>query len=205
MKWVMIAFVACGGVDQGIVLAEPISVSLEWVELDCKKCPELAVRLQPKEGSVGFVERSDPKFADLEKAVKRVLVHHVEWMEPGTKAKHSTRIDETTFDLGLAIRVAENGAYDAEVNVSRKQGAELPASVRPGTQLTPAQMKGVQKAAMSYRLRLLPGRRMAIGALANAGDAARNNSGPKMLVLIIGLDEPEEASHGSGHHSAESR
>ena len=205
MRLGIITLIGCVFLWSGLACAEPVRVSLDWVELDCTKCPELAARLRPKEGQVAITQTDDPKFTDLEeKAAKKVLVHHIEDIEPGTKAKHATRIDETTFDLELAIRLRENGVYVADLTASRTQGAELPASVKPGTHLTLAQMKGVRRASMAFRLGLLPGQSVAIGGLARAGDAARNKSGSKMHVLIIGLEKAEEVKRMSERHSAES-
>ncbi|MHB0961499.1 MAG: hypothetical protein ACYC0X_24220 [Pirellulaceae bacterium] len=205
MKLWIIAFLVCMFLGHGIGQAEPVRVSLEWVELDCRKCPDLAARLQAKEGQVAITQRDDPKFTDLEKkAAKKVLVHHVENIEPGTKAKHATRINDTTFDLELAIRLKETGVYEADLTASRTQGAEMPVPLKPGTQLTPAQMKGVRKASMAFRLGLVPGQSMAIGGLAKVGNTPKGKSGPKMLILIIGLEKPEEAKRVSEGHSRES-
>ncbi len=172
-----------------------------WTARNARSWP----RFQPKEDQIAIAHRGDPKFADLEKkAAKWVLVHDVEYIEPGTKAKHSTRIGEATFDLELAIRLTENVVYEAALNATRSQGARLPASVKPGTHLTPAQMKGIQRHSMAFRLGLLPGQSMAIGGLARAGDVTRNKSSSKMLVLIIGLEKPEEAKRVSERHSMDS-
>ena len=147
----------------------------------------------------------DPKLTDLEeKAAKKVLVHHVESIEPGTKAKHATRIDDTTFDLELAIRLKETGVYETDLTASRTQGAEIPVPLKPGTQLTPAQMKGVRRVNMAIRLGLLPGQSMAIGGLARVGDATKDKPGQKMLILIIGLEKPEVAKRVPEGHSMES-
>ncbi len=205
MRLKIIAFLVCVFVGHGFGQAEPVRVSLEWVELDCTKCPDLAKRLQAEEGQVAIIQRDDPKFTGLEeKAARKVLVHHVESIEPGTKAKHATRIDDTTFALELAIRLKETGVYEADLTASRTQGADTPVPLKPGTQLTPAQMKGVRKASMAFRLGLVPGQSVAIGGLAKVGDTPKSKSGPKMLILVIGLEKPEEAKRVSEGHSRES-
>ena len=72
-------------------------------------------------------------------------MHHVQWIEPGTKAKHATRINDTTLYLELAITLAEEGTYRTDFRIERKQGTELPVSVKPGTQLTPQQMRSARR------------------------------------------------------------
>ena len=169
-----------------------IGVSVEWLELDCTKCPDLLARFQPAKNRVGMAERHDAKFADLEKkAAKRVLVRHVEWMEPGTKAKHSTQIGDTTVDLELTVRMAGSGGYDVGINFARKEGAELPATITPGDQLTPAQRKGIEKVQSSTGFRLLPGESCVVGGLAQR-DRTKGDAGLTMLVLIVGVDKPGE-------------
>lgn len=194
MKWAVIAVVAFACLGQGFGRAAPICVSLEYIELDYTKCPELAARFQPREGYVGIAERRDAKFADLEKkAAKRVLVHHVEWIEPGTKVNHVTRINETTFALNLAIKLTGKGNYAAAVHAEWKQGCELPASVKPGTQLTPAQMKAVEKGIdtrqTTITLRLSPGQSWVIG-----GKDAKAST---ITALIVGVGESGPAESGS--------
>jgi len=134
MKWAIISIVAFACLSPRLGQAEAVRVSFEWIELDCTKCPELAAGFQPKEGTIAIVERRDPICVELEKrAVRRVLVDHAEWIEPGTSAKHTTRVNETTFDLAFGINLTEQGGYQTTVNASLKQGAELDATIKPGT------------------------------------------------------------------------
>lgn len=164
------------------------------MELDYTRCPELAARFLPKDNRVAIVDHSDPKFSELEKrATGKVLVHHVEWLEPGATARHSTRIEDTTFDLALAVHLTAAWTYETDLWASRKQGAQLPAPVKPGTQLTAAERKGVQQANMSIRLPLQPGQSVAIGGLAKPSDTPKTRSGSRMLVLLIGLEKPQGA------------
>ena len=155
------------------------------------KCPELAARFQPREGYVGIAERRDAKFADLEKkATKRVLVHHVEWIEPGTKVNHATRINETTFELNLTIKLTGKGTYEAAVHAGWKQSPEmLPDSIKPGTLLTPAQMKGVDTRQMGFTLRLSPGQSWVIGG--------KDAKGSTITALVVGVGESDPAERGS--------
>jgi len=212
MKWLMITVVTFAGLGHTVCQAEPVGVSLEWIELDCTKCPELAARFQPKQDYAAFVERRDPKFADLEKkAAKRVLVHHVEWLEPGTKVKHTTQINnESTFDLDLAITPTKKGDYEAVLRAELRQGAEWDASVGPGTQPTPAQMKGVEVSSTMFKLVLSPGQSWVTDALfekrhqtkGNLLDGlaifgAKKDDGPVLRVFIVGLRGPDAAKTGS--------
>ena len=179
---------------------KPVGVSVEWIELDCTKCPELAKRFQPDESRAGVADRTDPAFADLEaKAAKRVLVHDMEWIAPGGTVKHTTRVNETNFDLELALSLARSGNYTIIMNASRSEGTPLPASVKPGSQLSPEQMqqatKGIQTAQMASVLRLAAGHSTAIGGLDSTSATANKRSGRKMLVLIIGLRKPDEAAN----------
>jgi hypothetical protein len=125
MRWVLIALVAFASVNDKVAQAEPVRVSLEWIELDCTKCPELATRLQSTRNLAIRVERGDSKFVDLEKkAAKRMLVEHVQWIEPGTKVKQTTRLNDSTFDLELAINRTQPGNYEAVVYAKLRQGTE---------------------------------------------------------------------------------
>ena len=81
MKWAMIAIVLGACLGERVGQAAPVDVSLEWIELDCTKSPELAACFQKE-----ALQKCDSSFADLEKrASKRVLVQDSVLMEPGTK------------------------------------------------------------------------------------------------------------------------
>ncbi len=181
------------------IASKRIGVSLEWIELDCTPCPELAKRLQPDETRAVVVDRDDPKFANLEaKAAKRVLVNDVEWIEPGNEVNHTTRVNDENFELQLSLNASEKGNYEVSMRAARNVGTLLPASVKPGTQLTPEQMKeakkGIQTTQMAFTLRLASGHSTAIGGLNSTPASENHKSRRKMLVLIVGLEKPE---HGS--------
>lgn len=207
MKWAVITIVAFACVGPKLGQAEPIGVSLEWSELDCTECPELAARFQPKEGRIQFLQERDPQFVALEKkAAKRLLVQHVEWIEPGAKAKHTTRINETTFELELAVGLPEAGVYLTTLSAKVEQGTRL--DVKPGTLLTPAQQKKrIQTRSGGFTCELSPNRSWAFGVpiqkpsqakrkvldgLAGVADGKKDTDST-ILVLTVGLEEPAAA------------
>ena len=197
MKWILIVAVLAG-LGQKVGQAAPLDVSLEWIELDCTKCPELVARFRG-----AAVQKCDASLADLEKkAGKRVLIHNYETIEPGTTVKHATRIDETTLRLELTIRSADQGAFLADVDASIEEGPER-VELKPGTQATPEQLTGIDKSQTAFhQLRLLPGESCCVGGLATrkpvpekrtiwdalTGTAdAKKANGPTIRILVVGV------------------
>ena len=98
--------------------------------------------------------------------------------------------------------VAEKGVYKAVLRTSLKQGDDLH-DLKPGTQLTPAQMRGVKKLETMFTLKLSPGEKWACGfldkvvqekptvldVLANLIDAKKTN-GSTLRVLVVGVKSP---------------
>ena len=183
MRLGIFALLVCANVGSVTAQEQPVQVSLEWVELDCSKCPELVERLQPKQGEMSIVDPRDAHFVALEKkAAKRTLVHHIQYVTPGSKTKQTTRIGETSFALELVIPAMRNGVYDTAVIVNQSVGTAVPRDFKPGTKLTKAQMRGVKKSSMAFRIGLTPGHRV---ALVGAGQ-----TGPKITAMFMDLQHP---------------
>ena len=183
MRLGIIALLVCGTVGSIAAQEQPVEVSLEWVELDCSKCPELVERLQPKQGQMSIVDRTDAIFIALEKkAAKRTLVHHIQYMTPGSRTKQTTRIGETSFALELAIPAERNGVYDTAVIVNQSIGTPVPRDLKPGMKLTKAQMRGVKKSSMAFRVGLAPGHRVALVGV--------GQTGPKITAMFMDLQHP---------------
>ena len=189
MKCAMILVAALACVSQTSALAEPVGVSLEWSELDCTNSPELAERFQ----QVGIAERQDPRFADLEKAVsKRMLVRHVQWIEPGTRTRHSTQIGACTLNLDLAIRPTAATSYEVELNASLDQLRGRDAVPKPERLLTASQMR------MATRLAISTGQSWAIGGL-----RSKDGGQTTIQVLIVAIEDPNEAKMWAGGRPSE--
>ena len=180
MRLGIFVLLVCATVGSVTAQEQPVQVSLEWVELDCSKCPELVERLIPKQGQISIVDRRDANFIVLEKkAAKRTLVHHIQYITPGSKTKQTTRIGETSFALELAIPAIRNGAYDTAVTVNQSVGTAVPRNFKPGTKLTKAQMRGVKKSSMAFRIGLAPRQRVALVGV--------GQTGPKITAMFMDL------------------
>ncbi|MEO2047668.1 MAG: hypothetical protein ABGX16_13970 [Pirellulales bacterium] len=187
--------------------AETVRVSLEWLEFDCQQCPDLVKQYQPDRDREVVTESSHPSVVTLKQnRFKRVLVNHVERIESGDNTKQTTRINDTTFELSLAVNNAEQGTYKVAVITSLKRGPRLDASIKPGSQLTAEQMKGVSSSSLSVTFELAHGESFVSGGLLRRAthpkrssllnDLAgiigmKEESSPKMMMLIIGLKESE--------------
>jgi hypothetical protein len=208
MKWALMPLLVFACVGHGTAQAEPLCVTLEWFELDVTKCPELAARFQARRDAWVSAEKLDPSLIELQKkAVKRVLVRDEEWIEPGTSAKHTIRLEETTLKLDLTIGPCEKGRYEAAARAELTQGAELDAAIKPGDQLTSEQMKGVKKCQMDFKCVMAPDQSCVIGGLtelraqeyrpllAGLPDilSSRKNHVNVMTVLVIGIREPRQS------------
>lgn len=165
--------------------AEPIRLTLEWVELDSIQSAGLVKALH---GTV-FEESSHPIFVDLENSKhKRVLITHVQQIEPGNNAEHRTQVNGTKFDLSLTVSHATAGLYEVGVKTSLQQAGELFDSLTPAT-LTALQWKKIPVLSVSTRIQLSHGNSCVV-----SGMMRRDDDGEKIQVLIISVVETWKSS-----------
>ena len=168
--------------------AKPVRVTLEWVELDSTQSADLVKAFH---GAV-FEESSHQIFVDLENSKhRRVLLKHVQQIEPGSNVEHTTQIDEAKFDLSLTVSHAEGGLYDVGVEASLRQAAELLDSSLPAT-LTASQMKKIPVlyfSTGSTGIKLSHGNSCAVSGLTQ-----RKGDGKTIQILIVSLAEPWNTS-----------
>ena len=180
MKLAIISLIVSVCLFPSLGHAEPIRVTLEWVELDSIQSADLVKAFN---GSV-FEESSHQVFVDLENSKhKRVLITHVQQIEPGDNAEHTTQVNETKFDLSLTVSHAAGGLYEVGVKTSLQQAGEPLDSLKPAA-LTASQLTIIPMLSISTGIKLSHGSSCAVSGLMR-----RKGDGETIQILIISLAE----------------
>jgi len=196
MKWAMMAAAAFVCINHSVGRTEPVRISVELVELDFTNCRHLAAQFEgtPVPGSL---DAYAPVLAELERmGAKRVLLQHVQWLDPGPKVAHTTRINDWTFELALEVEWPKKGVYQVSVQSclaegDRKRRWEAPILLSPGQTIT---LGGVRQLVFPARNKVLEDLSGLVGA--------QKPTSLKITVPIINLDKADSAIPGSEHGSA---
>ena len=189
MKRILFVLAATTWLFPILGFAEPVKVTLEWVELDRTQAADLAKPF----ANATLTESDHPKFADLENSIhKRVLVKHVQQIEPGSNDDHVTQIGEMSFDLSLSVSPIEAGTYEVAVEAALIEGAASIDSLKQATSVaTP--LKSIPVKHVSTKIKLSHGKSFALSGLSQ-----RKNDSIIDQILIVSLVEPWKTIPASG-------
>jgi hypothetical protein len=189
MKHSMITLAVVVGLFPIFGHAEPIKVTFEWVELDRTQCADLAKPF----ANAAVTESDHKKFADLKNSGHgRVLVKHVQQIEPGSKGDHTTQIGETKLDLQLAVGQREAGFYEVAVEALLEEEAESIDSLKPANSAA-TQLKTIPMKQFSTTIKLSHGKSFSLSGLSQ-----RKNDHEITQILIVSIVEPWKTTHVVG-------
>ena len=153
--------------SHAIAHAEPITLKLEWIELNSTQSGELAEQFN----AFSIAASRDPRFTQLrESEHSRVLVSHEQQIEPGGTGKLSTQVDQTKFDLALDVSQVNNGLYEVGVETSLRANR---------SRLVDREVRVSTKIKLSHQ-----------NSFSLSGILRQEKDGAKLTVLIISLVEP---------------
>lgn len=153
--------------SNAIAQAEPITLKLEWIELNSTHRGELAEQFD----TLSIAASRDPRLTQLrESKHSRVLVTHEQQIEPGGTGKLSTQVDGTKFDLALDVSQVNHGLYEVGVETSLRANR---------SRLVDREVRVSTKIKLSHQ-----------NSFSLSGVLRREEDGAKLTVLIISLVEP---------------
>jgi hypothetical protein len=163
--------------------AEPVRVSFEVIELDCTKCREAheqyASACNAAASESARWKKDGEAFKALEKVAKRrSLVHHVEWIEPGTKGKRTTRCADATFAFELLLTATQDGQYLADFDMSLTRPDE-------------------GRIVVATTMKLAPGPRTIVAAF-TARDTTRDPVDVRVIAMVLAVAQARvETAHAT--------